>query len=78
MYVKQFDEKGNVTNPITKASPFVNKQPKQRQYKQRKKVKLIVTQIGRTCFKYRSYFQNINGKQIEHLRFISSASIGLK
>lgn len=78
MYVKQFDEKGNVTNPITKASPFVNKQIKQRYQKQRKKAKLIVTKIGRTFFKYRSYMQNINGKQIEHLRLISSASIGLK
>lgn len=78
MYVKQFDEKGNLTNPITKGSPFVNKQPKQRYQKQRKKAKLIITQIGNTFYKYRVYLQNINGKQIEHLSLISSVSNGLK
>lgn len=78
MYVKQFDKSGKLLNPITKENPFVNKQPKQRYHKQRRKSKYVVSRIENTFYKYHFWLQKVGCKMIEQHRLVSHSSFGLK
>jgi hypothetical protein len=74
MYVKQYDENGLVTNPITKERPFFNRgeNRKSRRFYQRKSTNrkgpgCVVTKIGTFTFtKYRTVKQHLNGRLIIH------------
>lgn len=57
-YVKQYDENGLVSNPITKTKPFLNSEPNRsarrhiggREMGNKKGISLVVTKIGRCKF----------------------------
>lgn len=70
MYVKKFDAQGNLTNPITKENPFVNKDVKVKKRKERIKSKMIVSRVGKTFYKYSVTLQRIGNKTIEHYNLI--------
>lgn len=75
-YVKQYDAKGELINPIV--SKFLNTEPNRRErreetvnrrrlFSNKKGVQLVVTKIGWNKFtKYKKIFQKIGNKRIIH------------